>query len=98
MEELDYAGTAFDLTFFVIEAASQLSFAIEFDTAIYDRESVSAVFDHYESLLTQLVADVSTDWRRCSLLSVDDLENVRAEWQRIAATTAPCGTPRRRIL
>jgi len=91
MEELDYGGTAFDLTFFVIVSGNQLSFAIEFDTAIYDRESVSGVFDHYESLLTQVAADVGTDWRRCSLLSIDTLEKRRAEWQQISATPPPEG-------
>jgi amino acid adenylation domain-containing protein len=91
MEELDYAGTALDLTFFVIAAESQLSFAMEFDTAIYDRESLSTVFDQYEILLTQLVADVDSDWRQCRLMSVDDLENLRAEWQQIAASPPPAG-------
>ncbi len=90
--ELDYAGTAFDLTFFVITSDEGLSFAVEFNTAIYDGAELHALFDHYQALLGALAADVDTDWRRCSLVDAAELENLRADWQRIAA--APESTER----
>lgn len=89
VEELDYAGTAFDLTFFVITSGDSLSFAVEFDAAVYDREALGVLFDNYQALLERLAADVDTDWRRCSLVGAAELENLGADWRRIAATMLP---------
>jgi amino acid adenylation domain-containing protein len=86
VEELDYAGTAFDLTFFVITSDEGLSFAVEFNTAIYNRAALDTVFDHYQALLDSLAADVDTDWRRCSLVDTTELASLTADWQRIAAS------------
>ncbi|MDJ0812614.1 MAG: amino acid adenylation domain-containing protein, partial [Woeseiaceae bacterium] len=90
VEELDYAGTAFDLTFFVITSDEGLTFAVEFNTGVYDGAELAAIFDHYQALLASLAADVDTDWRRCSLIGDKGLEELRADWQRI--TTAPAST------
>ena len=49
VEEIDYAGTAFDLTFFVITSESGLSFAVEFDTAVYDGLELNVLFDNYQT-------------------------------------------------
>ena len=88
-EELDYGGTAFDLTFFVMTSDDSLSFAIEFDTAVYDGEALTMLFDHYQALLECLATDVDTDWRQCSLVSPTELDSLRAESRRIAATPPP---------
>jgi amino acid adenylation domain-containing protein len=85
VEELDYAGTAFDLTFFVITSEEGLSFAVEFNTAVYDGAALEAVFDHFQALVARLAADVDTDWRRCSLVESTEQEDLRADWQRITA-------------
>ena len=91
VEELDYAGTAFDLTFFVITSEDELSFAIEFDTAIYDGESLAVLFDSYQALLARLATNVDTDWRRCSLVAAADREALIADCKRIAAAPLPPG-------
>ncbi len=88
VEELDYAGTAFDLTFFVITSDAGLTFAVEFNTAVYDGAELEALFDHYQALLACLAGDVDTDWRHCSLVDKDGLDELRADWRRIAATPA----------
>ncbi len=88
VEELDYAGTAFDLTFFVITSDEGLTFAAEFNTAVYEGAELEAIFDHYQALLGRLAADVDADWRRCSLIDKEGLEELRADWRRIAATPA----------
>jgi amino acid adenylation domain-containing protein len=85
VSELDYAGTAFDLTFFVITGDEGLSFAVEFNSAVYDGAELEALFGHYQALLGALAADVDTDWRQCSLVDAADLENLRADWRRIAS-------------
>ena len=89
VEELDYAGTAFDLTFFVIMSGDGLSFAIEFDTAVYDGDALAVLFESYQALLARLAADVDTDWRRCSLVGPAERDALVAESQRIAATALP---------
>lgn len=91
VEELDYAGTAFDLTFFVITSADGLSFAVEFDTAVYDGDALAVLFESYQALLTRLAADVDTDWRRCSLIGPAERQALVADCQRIAATPRPSG-------
>jgi amino acid adenylation domain-containing protein len=88
-EELDYGGTAFDLTFFVITANDDLSFAIEFDSALYDHTAVAAVFDHYQALLAHLAENEHCDWRRCSLAGAVELERLRAEWRQIVRKPLP---------
>lgn len=88
-EEIDYAGTAFDLTFFVITSEEGLSFAVEFDTAVYDGEALTMLFDNYQALLERLATDVDTDWRLCSLLGEKDFENLGDEWRRIAGAPMP---------
>lgn len=89
VEELDYAGTAFDLTFFVITAEDGLSFAVEFDTAVYDGGALTVLFDSYQALLARLAADIDTDWRRCSLVGAAELEALGAECRRISDTPLP---------
>ncbi len=89
VEELDYAGTAFDLTFFVITSDEGLTFAAEFNTAVYDGAELEALFDHYQALLGCLARDTDADWRRCSLVDQDGLDELRADWRRIAAAPAP---------
>jgi amino acid adenylation domain-containing protein len=89
VEELDYAGTAFDLTFFVITSDEDLSFAVEFNTAVYDGAALQGLFDHYQALLASVAADVDTDWRRCSLVDTTAREDMRADWQRIADVPQP---------
>jgi amino acid adenylation domain-containing protein len=91
VEELDYAGTAFDLTFFVITSADGLSFAIEFDTAVYDGDALAVLFESYQALLARLAVDADTDWRRCSLVGAAERDALVAEAQRIATTPLPTG-------
>ena len=91
VEELDYAGTAFDLTFFVITSEDGLSFAIEFDTAVYDGDALAVLFDSYQALLARLAADANTDWRRCSLAAPQKLAALDQDCRRIAAAPLPAG-------
>lgn len=91
VEELDYAGTAFDLTFFVINDGDDLSFAIEFDTAVYSSKVLAGLFEHYQSLLERLAADIDTEWRQCCLIGAPELENLVARWREISETPQPTG-------
>lgn len=86
VEELDYGGAAFDFTFFVNTSKNDLSFAIEFNTALYDRESVTVLFNHFETLLTQLAGNPQLLWRRCRLMDEQEIAQLKSEWHRIAAT------------
>ncbi len=89
VEELDYGGTSFDFTFFVVASEEDLSFAVEFDTALYDEESVTTLLGHYEALLMQLAGDPESPWRRCSLMDDGEKARVTSEWRRIASTPLP---------
>ncbi len=89
VEELDYGGTAFDFTFFVNTSENDLSFAIEFDAALYDKESVLALFRHYQALLMHLADDPHSTWRRCGLMDDREIAEAKSEWRRIARAPMP---------
>ena len=88
-EEFDYGGAAFDLTFFIVTSGDELSLVIEYDTAVYDSETIHALFNHYEALAVQLADDQRSEWRRCSLVDSEELAALRSEWRRISATPLP---------
>lgn len=88
-EEPDYGGTAFDLSFFVFTSGDDLTFAIEFDTAVYDEKTLAGVFDHYQALVASFAENKEVDWRSSMLVSAAELERLDSDWRRITATPLP---------
>ena len=87
LAELKVGGVAtenltapFDLTVTVQESASQLNCAIQYNTALFDKASISRMLDHYEALLRSVVEAPQQRVSQLSLLSESERRQLLREW------------------
>jgi amino acid adenylation domain-containing protein len=83
-QSLDYAGAAFDFSFFVIGHQHSPKLAIEYDSELYQGEDLEAVFDHYQQVVSQCLDNAEQDWRKYSLVGDEHRRSMAHTWQQIA--------------
>jgi amino acid adenylation domain-containing protein len=73
----------FDLTLRVGETGGQLRCVMQYNTALYEEATVRRMLDHYEELLRSVVREPQQRVSRLSLLSEEELKQLR-EWNETA--------------
>jgi amino acid adenylation domain-containing protein len=78
-------GTAkFDLTLFASEIGDRIGGSLEYNTDLFDDATISRFLDHFERLMTDVVADPRRRLSTISLLTADDRANL-ARWNATSA-------------
>lgn len=78
-------GSMYDLNFFLVERAEGLRASCEYNTDLYDAETITRLLGHYQSLLHGIVADPGRRIGELSHLTERERQQL-AEWNRTEAT------------
>jgi amino acid adenylation domain-containing protein len=71
----------FDLTFEISENRDTLSGSVEYNTDLYNRETVAQIVAHWQRLLAAMTADVTQKAFHVPLISDEELQQRTAEWR-----------------
>jgi amino acid adenylation domain-containing protein len=71
----------FDLTFEISENRDTLSGSVEYNTDLYNRETVAQIVAHWQQLLAAMTADVTQKAFHVPLISDEELQQRTAEWR-----------------
>uniref|UniRef100_UPI0003619F1C condensation domain-containing protein n=1 Tax=Nocardiopsis halotolerans TaxID=124252 RepID=UPI0003619F1C len=78
--DVDYRVTKFDLTLELREGPDGLAGSVEYNTDLYDRETVQRFVHHYTTLLSSIVADPGERVSRLPMLDDVERRRVLEEW------------------
>jgi non-ribosomal peptide synthetase component F len=78
--ELDRPTSQFDLTLFMWEEGEELSGKIEYNTDLFDAESISRLIGHFRMLLESIVADPGGRVSELPFLSEEERHQLLVEW------------------
>ncbi|MBA3947173.1 MAG: amino acid adenylation domain-containing protein [Herpetosiphonaceae bacterium] len=81
---LDQRVAQFDLTLTVGEVANGLAATLEYNSDLFDADSIKRMAGHFTTLLSALVADPSQPMGRVALLSPVEQQQLLVEWNRVA--------------
>ncbi|HWP43817.1 MAG TPA: amino acid adenylation domain-containing protein, partial [Blastocatellia bacterium] len=75
------SGTAkFDLTLGMIEAGERLFASMEYNTDLFDDETISRMLSHFQAIIEAVAADPETRIAELPLLSDDEMNRMLVEW------------------
>ncbi|MGP8094399.1 MAG: condensation domain-containing protein, partial [Candidatus Sulfotelmatobacter sp.] len=81
--KLIHSGTSkFDLTFFVKELRGALDVAVEYDTDLFEAETIRRMLGHYQTLLEGIIANPDQRLSDLPLLTSAERHQLLAEWNR----------------
>src|SRR6185369_4604714 len=78
--------TKFDLTLYVVEDGPRLHLNLQYNTDIFDAETVRRLLSHYERLLLGVAADCSLPLWKLPLLTEAEEQLLLADWNTTQAT------------
>jgi amino acid adenylation domain-containing protein len=78
---LDSGTSRFDMSWTVTEAPDGLEVAVEFNTRLFDRETIEQLLSHYEQLLRSATADPAAALSRIHFLSERERHALVHRWQ-----------------
>lgn len=78
---LDAGTSRFDLSWTVSENPRGLAVSVEFNTKLFDAETMDRFVAHYENILRAVAQDPETRLSRVALLSQDERHALIHEWQ-----------------
>ncbi|HMQ53454.1 MAG TPA: amino acid adenylation domain-containing protein, partial [Anaerolineae bacterium] len=77
---LDAGVAKFDLTLFVNETEQGLATAFEYNTALFEAETIERMLDHWQTLLTGLATEPAQRVAHLPLLSEAEQHQILIEW------------------
>ncbi len=83
--QLDRTKSKFDLTLEVEEQANGLRTSFEYNTDLFAPATMQRMLEHFQNLLTGIVANPDQSLSELSLLSESELEKLLVEWNDTAA-------------
>ncbi len=75
----------FDLTLMMAETEDGLGASLQYNTDLFERETIERILDHFESLLSGIVASPDQPVSAYPLLSVHERERILVEWNDTSA-------------
>ena len=82
--DVDTGTAKFDLTFVVQEIGSGLTARVEYNSDLFNQETVERLCEHFENLLRGITAKPDQRLSELPLLSADELNRVLTEWNNTA--------------
>jgi len=79
-------GTAkFDLSLIAMEGAEEMQLSLEYNTDLFDASTMERWLDHFQTLLTGLVADPDMRLAEYPLMSADQVHQMIVDWNQTSA-------------
>ncbi|MEP7141396.1 MAG: amino acid adenylation domain-containing protein [Ferruginibacter sp.] len=75
-----YEVAKFDLSFFIVDASGELTIQISYATALFRKDTIARLIDHYTHLLNQLAEAPEKSYSQLSLLSPAEYDQVVYQW------------------
>lgn len=80
------AGTStFDLTLMITEDVAGLQVSVEFNTDLFNRSTIVRMLEHYQMLLTSIVANPNQKISQLPMLSQSERQQLLVEWNKTSA-------------
>jgi amino acid adenylation domain-containing protein len=94
VEEMELAPRTarFDLAVDAIDRAGRLSFFFEYNTDLFDGETVERMMHHYRAMLAGYVSSLDTPVASVPLMSADELRLLTVDWNRTRMPLDDAGT------
>jgi len=73
-----------DLNFFVTETADGITGTVEYNTDLFEPETISRMIDHYRNLLEGIVADPNQSLSALNILTSEERRQLLAGWNKTA--------------
>jgi amino acid adenylation domain-containing protein/non-ribosomal peptide synthase protein (TIGR01720 family) len=89
--ETDSGTARFDLTMQVVDASDELACSFEYNTDLFERETIERLEGHLKQLLASVVADPSRPIGELEMLSAREREQLVVRWNE-TAVPYPSGT------
>ncbi|MGZ6550807.1 MAG: condensation domain-containing protein, partial [Tumebacillaceae bacterium] len=70
----------FDLTLAMTESPEGIQAVFEFSTDLYNRDTIERMAEHYRTLLTSIVADLTCPIAQLKILPADEHEKLMVQW------------------
>jgi amino acid adenylation domain-containing protein/non-ribosomal peptide synthase protein (TIGR01720 family) len=70
----------FDITLSMVERVDGLCASVEYNTDLFDAETIEQLLDHFQNLLAAVVADPDQPIERIPLLSADERRRLLHDW------------------
>ncbi len=83
--ELDTETAKFDLTLDLTETEKGIEGWLEYNTDLFERETVAAMMRHFETLLASVVADPNQRLESLALLTADERDRMVSQWSQTSA-------------
>jgi amino acid adenylation domain-containing protein len=80
MVQLPSHTTKFDLTLSMFEGSEELMGSIEYNTVLFEAETIKRMLAHYQTLLRSVVIDPERHVSELSLLTVTERKQLLVEW------------------
>jgi myxalamid-type polyketide synthase MxaB len=82
--EIDQHDAQFDVLLTAVEAGDTINCQFQYNTDLFDRETVKLMAERFATLLDSIVADPEKAVARLSVLSPEELHRVTVEWNNTA--------------
>jgi amino acid adenylation domain-containing protein len=86
--DLDNRTAKFDLQLFIFEMRGEISGALEYNTDLFDAETIGRMISHFETLLRSAVADPQERISKLEMLSESERRQILYEWNETRAEYA----------
>ncbi|MFD2171047.1 amino acid adenylation domain-containing protein [Tumebacillus lipolyticus] len=85
MQQEPYTGqtSKFDLTFSMQESGERIGGMVEYNTDLYDRETVARMIEHWQMLLLAIAEDSDRPIHRLSMLGAEERQTLLSEWSKV---------------
>jgi amino acid adenylation domain-containing protein len=76
----DRETSTFDLSLLMVEESNSLKGTIEYNTDLFDEDTIGRMIGHFQTLLESIVADLGTSISRLGLLTDSERHRLLVEW------------------
>ncbi|MGI9309603.1 MAG: amino acid adenylation domain-containing protein, partial [Gammaproteobacteria bacterium] len=82
--EFEFGTAKFDIMFFVFDTKDSISVRLEYNTDLFDAETIENMINHFEMLLAQVIAKPDIAVGKIPLLSESEEQQLLVEWNATA--------------
>jgi amino acid adenylation domain-containing protein len=79
---LDFGGSKFDLTIYLVERLQGLHARLEYNTDLFETATIERMVGHYETLLQEIVSNPDCSIDRLQMLSAAERQMLLFDWNR----------------
>jgi len=90
--EFEFGTAKFDIMFFVFDANDTLSVRLEYNTDLFEADTIERMIDHFETLLGGIIADPDMSCGELPILPEKEKQQLLVDWNQTDFVYPPGGT------